>query len=534
MITLALAAVSSLVTVRGAEPIPLASLDPTFGMEGFAITDIGGPGSGGQEPEDEPFWMVAQPDGKYVIAGKAQNPASRNFDFTAIRYNPNGTLDTSFGWFGIVLTDFVGGHDEALSVALQPDGKLVFAGKATRPNGNADIGIVRLNANGSRDTTFGWNGLVMVDYFGANDMALAAAVTPQGKIVVGGFATRSNGNSEFALVQLNSNGARDPEFGWGGIVTTDFFGDSDIIFKLALQSDGKILVSGAAKRSATGSDFALARYNSHGSLDSGFGLGGKVTTDFLGLDDHGFALMIQPDGRILVGGLATNPSNNSQDLALARYNANGSIDTSFATFGAPGLVVTDFFGAYDQALWLLLQPDDKILAVGHAEHPARSFEFAFSRFLPNGDLDTTFAAAGHLTTDVFGGPDGLHAGVLLADKGQVVVAGDTLNPGTRADDFVLSRYLMADPSWISGVVSKLPAAAFATPARRADIIAALTAVQTDITVGDAVAATAKLQDLRTHLDGCGSAPDSDDWILDCGDQLTVRGLVDQVLAKLNP
>ncbi|HEY8172810.1 MAG TPA: hypothetical protein VIH21_06965 [Dehalococcoidia bacterium] len=515
-------------------PVNLVRLDPTFGNGGLITYDIGGPGPGGPntDHEDEPYWYAIQPDGNIVLAGKAHNPGvNGSMDFAALRFHSNGTLDTSFGWGGVVLVDFLGAWDEALSVALQPDGKLVFAGLAGRPNGNADVGLVRLNANGSRDTTFGWNGLVMTDFFGLKDQALGVAVLPDGKIVAAGYATRPTSGSDLALLRYNPSGGLDKTFGVGGVSIADYWGKTDALYKLTVQPDGKLLGTGIATRPDGSTDFAVARFDANGAPDNTFGWGGRVATDFFGKSDLGLSLLLLPDGKIVAGGLAFNPATNSQDLALAKFNANGSTDTSFGAAPRPGLVTTDFFGLYDQALWLALQPDGKIFTFGHSKHPVRSFEFAMTRFTPSGTLDPSFGVGGHVSTDFYGGPDGIHAGALFPD-GTALAIGDAYNPASNSDDFALARYLIADPSWIAGVASSMPSSAFA-PGQQSAVLAALNSAQASVTNGNAAGSLATMQDLRTHLDACPAAPDGNDWIIVCAQQQQVRTLVDQVIAKLS-
>lgn len=530
ILAFALVAVGALLLLTRAQANVPVLLDPTFGNGGTVTVDIGGPGP----YEDEHFGIVEQPDGKLIAPGKAYNIATGNFDFVIIRYNHDGSLDSSFGDGGKVLIDFVHGHDEGLSLALQPDSKIVIVGRASWPDGRVDFGMARVNPDGSRDTSFGWGGLVMTDFFGGRDTALSVVVQPDTKIVVGGFATRSGTGSDFALVRYNANGSRDTSFGWGGFVTTDWFGSTDAIMHLVRQPDGKLVANGMTYNTRTRNyDFAVARYNANGSRDATFGWGGVAALDISGGNDISFTSLVLPSGKILVGGLGDNPANGSPDATLVRYNANGSVDNTFATYGKPGVVTTDFFGGYDQILSLAIQPDGKILAAGHAVNPVTSFEFALSRYLPDGNLDLSFGTQGRVTTDFFGGPDGIH-GIVLHDDGTGTVAGDTYNPSTGGDDFALARYLLVDPSWIEGVVAGFPATAFVDgEATRAALLAALQQIDADIAASTTSVALTDLQGLRTHLDGCPSAPDTGDWIVDCPTQLRLRTLVDQLINKLS-
>ena len=263
-----------------------------------------------------------------------------------------GALDPTFGTSGEVTTDF-GGSDSAQAVAIQSDGKIVAAGGTfSFPSG--DFAVARYNVDGSLDPTFGSGGKVTTD-FGGFDAASAVVIQPDGRIVAAG----RSGGGDFALARYNADGSLDPTFGSGGKVTTDFGGGFDAAFGVALQTDGKIIAVG---QGASSFDFALARYNADGSLDPTFGSGGKVTTDFTGGFEDAIAVAIQLDGRIVVTGQTF--SGGFQKFALARYNADGSLDTSF---GSGGIVTTNFgfdsaFGgalAILPSVWIARAPQEE-------------------------------------------------------------------------------------------------------------------------------------------------------------------------------
>jgi len=268
----------------------------------------------------------------------------------------------------------------AHGVAVQPDGKLVAVGVA-KTSRSGDFALARYNTNGSLDATFGTGGKVTTDFNGNDDAANAVVLQPDGKIVVAGEAKTSR-NQDFALARYNANGSLDPTFGTGGKVTTDFAGNDDAAFALVLQPDGKLVAAGEAKTSRN-QDFALARYNANGSLDPTFGTGGKVTTDFNGDDDAAHGLVLQPDGKLVAAGVAK--TSRSGDFALARYNANGSLDP---TFGTGGKVTTDFNGDDDAAFAVARQTDGKIVAAGGAkvgrsrsDYSGSNEDFALARYL---------------------------------------------------------------------------------------------------------------------------------------------------------
>lgn len=504
-------------------------LDPGWGGNGRVLVDIAG-----DYHEDEPFMAVQQPDGKILTPGKAYRGTTTDYDFVVLRYNLDGTLDTTFNGTGEAFMDFQGGHDEGLALALQPDGKIVESGIADNPaqGGVGDFGLARFNSDGTPDVTFGDQGKVMTDFTGRADQSLAVAIQPDGKIVAAGYATGSTTQFDFGIARYNPNGTLDTTFGWAGRVMLDIDkGVNGVTKGLIIQPDGKIVVSGMAYMKATGNyDFALARFNTNGALDTTFatyGRAGVVTTDFFGGADTGFNLSLTPDGKLLETGLAYNPRTGNYDMALARYTANGSLD---ATFGTNGKTALDFFGNYDQGLSIAYQPDGKIVIAGHAYRPGQHFDFALARFSPDGIVDPSFGYGGRFTVNFYNGPDGLHA-LVITEDGRLLAFGDAQNPNTGGDDFASVGVLGADPSWVRGVVSKLPSSTFALGGQ-SSVISQLNAVESDLNGGSITNALADLRTLRGHIDGCGDSADGDDWVTDCISQLKVRVLVDQIIAKL--
>ena len=224
------------------------------------------------------------------------------------------------------------------------------------------------------------------DFAFGDDYARAVRLQADGKIVVAGHAY--SGSNNFALARYNANGSLDTSFDGDGKLTTDFGGGTDLAFALALQADGKIVAAGEATVTSN-IDFALARYNANGSLDTTFSSDGKLVTDFSAGYDHGSAVAVQADGKIIVAGYAFGAT--MFDFALARYNSNGDLDT---TFDGDGKLVTDFAGDMDLAFAIALQPNGKIVVVGNAF--STSSDFALARYNPDGSLDTTFAGDGLL------------------------------------------------------------------------------------------------------------------------------------------
>nr|WP_290129339.1 calcium-binding protein [Streptomyces chartreusis] len=322
---------------------PNGALDSGFGTGGKVITDVRG-------SEDYANGVAVQADGKIVVVGRTSDPETLNPEFTVVRYNPDGTLDTGFGTGGAVVTEFgTGGPSEAFSVKVQADGGIVAVGSS-----GAAFALARYNSDGSLDTGFDGDGRVTTTFAGGGATAFDVALQSDGKIVAAGRAGYNYpaNASDFALARYNGDGSLDTGFDADGRVTTAF-ADADVIGGVALQSDGKIVVSGFSDF-----DFALARYNPTGTLDSGFSGDGKVTTDFgSGTLDRGSDLALQSDGKIVVAGMS------QAEFAVARYNPDGNLDSGF---GTGGKVTTDVAnGFFDTAGAVALQPDGKIVASGN-------------------------------------------------------------------------------------------------------------------------------------------------------------------------
>jgi uncharacterized delta-60 repeat protein len=403
------------------------TLDASFGSGGRVTTDFAGSGDGAGA-------IAVQPEGKLVAAGGAT--INGEADFALARYDSNGALDTSFGTDGRVTTDFGGRYEGASSIALQGDGKIVVAGGSVI--GLFDnFALARYNTDGTLDTTFGSGGKVITDFGEVSSQAYSVAVQPDGKIVAAGYAN-IDGEEDFALARYNANGTLDATFGAGGKVTTDFGhleqGFSYAVgFSLAVQPDGKIAVAGQAYIGA-GFDVALARYESDGTLDGSFGTGGKVITDFGGRNDLASSVAVLPDGNLVVAGQANVV--RGLGFALARYNSSGTLDDSF---GAGGIVTTDF-GLLDQgfsvayAASLAVQPDGRIVAAGRA-YINGDFHSGLARYNSDGTLDVSFGTGGKVTAD-FRGPNDSDqfSSVAVQPDGKIVVAVSGLG------DFTLARY----------------------------------------------------------------------------------------------
>ncbi len=409
-------------------------LDLTFGSGGKTLAEFSSTGNFANA-------MAVQPDGRIVVVGET-NTDFLNSAFGVARYNANGSLDSTFGSGGKVVTQLSPNGDRAAAVKIQTDGKIVVAG--TTSDGSFDIfAIVRYNANGTLDTSFHDDGIVTLEFNSQNDdKGYALAIQADGKILVGGSA-RSFSNIDFALARLNVDGTLDATFAGGKVVTHFPGSNTDEIRDLIVQPDGNIVAVGVT---STGEgtvtirrDYALARYNSLGSLDTSFSGDGLASFDMDGDIDIAYAGALQSDGKIVVAGdvyrFSQAGDRTYDDFGLLRVLPNGTLDT---TFGTGGRVFTDFGDNYDQALDVAIQPDGKILAVGRANESA----IGLARYLPSGALDATFGNQGTKVSDLSTSMD-VGYGLGFGSNGTILVVGHTLGPTGFGTTGVLARYIGA-------------------------------------------------------------------------------------------
>jgi uncharacterized delta-60 repeat protein len=405
----------------GAQAAP-GDLDVTFSGDGKQTTAFGG--------SDGANGVALQPNGKTVAVGFALTGTGGG-RFALARYNPNGSLDTSFSADGRVFTNFRGSGEGANGVAIQPNGKIVVVGVATGDDDD-DFALARYNPNGSLDPSFSGDGKQRTQFANGGE-ARGMALQPNGKIVaVGGSGAGPNGAGDYALARYNPNGSLDTSFSGDGKQTTDFGrirpGQAHGV---ALQGDRKIVAVGDGPDRFSNS-FTLARYNPNGSLDTSFSGNGKQLTNFGdSTSDGARGVALQGDGKIVAVGYA---GFEGGAFALARYNPDGSLDTSFS---GDGMETTEFpFGGV--ANGLALQGDGKIVAVGGAFSSTFGGDFALARYNPNGSLDTSFSGDGTQTTE-FGEGAGAN-GVALTAHGKIVTVGVGRGPN-QTNDFALARYL---------------------------------------------------------------------------------------------
>lgn len=407
--------------------ISVTPIGGSVGAAGVRTTDIQGTDDGG-------YAMALQPDGKTVVGGYAVDLANGDKEFALVRYNYDGSLDTTFNGTGKVVTDFNGTSDRVWGIALQADGKIVAVGETVSLvfSGTNDIAVARYNANGTLDTGFGGTGKVTTDHgTGASNAAYAVAMSGT-NIVVAGYEAVS-GNNDFMVARYTSAGILDPTFGTLGVTTTGFSGFNDVARAVAIDSTGRIVLGGHASNGSD-DDFAVARYTAAGVLDAGFVAGaGKAAVNIFspGSADQAFALAVNNSDAIVLAGSAFNNGTGNKDFALVRYNSAGALQ---------GTITTDFGNSPDIAQAITIT-GNKVVVAGFSRNSTSSDDFAIARYNNDGTLDTTFDGDGKLTMRINNADERAYA-VAQEFDGKLVAAGfSTVVPSSPvAHDFAVARF----------------------------------------------------------------------------------------------
>jgi uncharacterized delta-60 repeat protein len=378
------------------------SLDLSFGIGGKLSSTIGG--SYYSSPGQFPARMVVQSDGKIVVLTTkieyiSSPTPTQTGSYTLIRYNPNGSLDTSFGTGGKT-TITVGNYCVASSLAIQTDGKIVVGGYTyiTTIGSTSSLFLTRHNTNASLDTSFDTDGIVTTAGIGSgigSGIGQPIELQADGKIVL---------LASGAVLRYNPNGSLDTSFDTDGVLAIPtVVGISDYFTSIATQTDGKIIIAGY-EYNAGAQDFVILRFLTNGALDTSFGTGGKVKTDLGSNSELVYAIKIQADGKIvLAGGISNQTSPNpptSAGFAMVRYNVNGTLDTSFDTDG----IVTTYFSQFAVGLAIEIRADGQIFLGGTrytiptTQISSYNSSFILTKYNSNGSLNTSFGTNGEVTT----------------------------------------------------------------------------------------------------------------------------------------
>jgi uncharacterized delta-60 repeat protein len=392
--------------------------DDQYGNAGVALTDFGF--------GDQISSVALQPNGTAVVAGQAESAAPDFFpeaDFALARYTGDGQPDTTFSGDGRQTTNLqVTSRNFASAVAVQPNERIVVGGYTSTFETDGGFELARYLSDGQPDPSFSGDGHVHTAFSGRGALLADMALEGDGDIVaVGGSSPNSSqpGEPDFALARYTDDGQPDTTFSGDGEQLTDFAGGSDQATGVAVQADGKLVVSGVTAPSQSAFHFAVARYNTDGTLDATFSGDGRATTDF-GFSSQAHDVVVQPDGKIVLAG-SLNSGPGSSEFAIARYNPDGTPDTSFSGDGR------DRGGFSGGARALVLQPGGRILVVGSS-----NAQFTLVRYTPEGSLDTTFSGDGLQVTTFAGRASATD--VVLDPDGRILVV------GVMEGDFAAARY----------------------------------------------------------------------------------------------
>jgi uncharacterized delta-60 repeat protein len=387
------------------------SLDPDFGDQGKVIEVIGG-------NHVNATFVAVQDDQKILVCGGVEGP---DFDPTALiyRYMPDGTPDESFGDLGHI--NIKHGDDDcyAKSVAQLPDGRIVVL-VSIEGSTSESIALYMYEADGSPDFQFGQQGIALLTFGSTYLRGQAMIIQPDGKIVFAGYRGEEGSPVNWPMVaRYWPDGEIDSDFGVNGVSQTTIGDDYSGITSIGLQPDGKIVIGGYCNIENV-ECFAMMRFTADGELDTSFDGDGKLITSFPTGDADINALVVQPDGKIVVAGYV-QITNENNEIVVARYLPDGSFDLDFNN---DGIAVLPFSPHRDQARSLILQPDGHLLLSGYVQNGATlsTLNCAVARLTPSGFPDVTFHEEGLAQYNFGHAAESINEIALQAD-GKIVAVG---------------------------------------------------------------------------------------------------------------
>jgi uncharacterized delta-60 repeat protein len=401
------------------------TLDTSFGRGGIVITPFAGFDSAVQS-------LLIQPDNKIIAGGSITKSGSTQFSLA--RYNIDGSLDETFGNLGQAITNY----PELMvmsSIALQSGGKIIVAGNLY----NSSISIsrfvlVRYDSNGILDTSFGIDGRVITNISDKLDRIASVIIQNDGKIIASGATSDDATYSDFAMVRYNFNGTLDTSFGNNGVVITSLKA-WDYANSITLQNDNEIIIAGTTSKDFDlnlGFDynFSVAKFNKFGNLDLTFGDAGFVIIGSPDANEKAFSVKVNTDGKIVLAG---EHHSSKYAFMLAQLLPNGDLDTAF---GNNGVVINSLSNEFIESV--AMQIDGKFLITEyHGTGGCCSADIKLIRFLEDGNYDTTFGTNGVVTADFLNENNQANA-IVIQDDGKIIIGGVSGNQ--IHSDYGLARF----------------------------------------------------------------------------------------------
>ena len=412
-------------------------LDPTFGTNGLVNY------TNNEDPEVFNTILVVD-NNKFLAAGTA------DYNATLVRFNQDGSIDTSFGVNGVLELDFGGTREDIEDMTKQPDGKILIAAESKNSNDDYDFVIARLNQDGSYDTTFGINGISVITFGSSTDeRPNKIIVTPDDKIIIVGNA-EGGIIWKTAIARLNSDGSLDTSFSADGLFTLSITNRSDYLIGVDITFDGKIIAAGGAVFDSGSNQgrYAIVRYLNNGDLDPTFGTNGVVTLNIFDGSCIARSIISLPDGKSLVAGHASG-NGTQRSFSIIRLDINGNIDS---TFGDNGVVSTVFPTDQSQIFKMKLDDNNNIIVVGDVNTDTAAANFAAAKYSINGEIDSTFGTNGTISTDFFGSHDSARDFIITQNK--ITVVGYAME-NYPDEDFAIARYDLEDNLSVTDVNSSI-------------------------------------------------------------------------------
>ncbi len=375
---------------------------------------------------DEATTVLVQADNKIVLTGHSYNSEKTTDDFSLLRLTIKGSLDSSFNEDGKLTIAAAAGDNYANSAALQPDGKILVAGNNYPDDYKSNYAVVRVNSNGYTDSGFNNDGRLSIPIAGISDIGQAVTVQSNGKIIVAGSSKNNRDWFDFSIINLNSNGSLNKSFNGNGKLILPIGNSDDFATAMAITSTDKIIVAGYSDMIGQALNFSLLRLNKNGSLDKTFDEDGKLLwPDNDSITTQAYAIAVQPDGKTLVAGV-NYESGNSHFLIL-RLNNDGKLDSSFNNTGKLNVPIGNF---HDEARAIAIQPNGKIVVAGYS-YNGSDYDFSAIRINANGALDNSFDSDGKLSLAIPNSNEYLDAVSIQAD-GKILLAGAGIADGKRS------------------------------------------------------------------------------------------------------